>query len=275
LPAVAHRAGYTTHYFTASDLDYEQSGTWLRALGFDSVEGSENPYYAGMPRGEFNAAEDAALFARFEQWLDQRHAQQPFVAVLLTVSSHPPFAHPRTGELDARKTFAYIDEQLADFHAYLQRGFLDHGILLITGDHRSMTPLLAEEYRDFGSRAFARIPLLIAGAVDMPRVVDAAFSQSDVPASLAHLLGIAHCRSPFNGYFLDGQPVPPQFIVHARGDERDRVSVYAGTATADYLQDGDASRWLEPKPQQADLIGGWLVSQRVREVPVPGRSQAP
>jgi len=276
LPAIAHRAGYTTHYFTASDLDYEQSGTWLRGLGFDSVEGSEHPYYAGMPRGEFNAAEDAALFGRFEQWLEQRHEPQPFVAVLLTVSSHPPFAHPRTGELDARKTFAYIDEQLVDFHTYLDRhGFLDHGILLITGDHRSMTPLLAEEYRDFGSRAFARIPLLVAGAVDLPRVVDAAFSQSDVPASLAHLLGVAHCRSPFNGYFLDPQPAPPQFIVHARGDERDRVSVYAGAATADYLEDGDASRWLDADLPQADLIGGWLVAQRVREVPAAGRAQAP
>ena len=276
LPAIVHRAGYTAHYFTASDLDYEQSGTWLRELGFDSVEGSENAFYAGMPRGEFNAAEDAALFARFEQWLDQRHTAQPFAAVLLTVSSHPPFAHPRTGELDAQKTFAYMDEQLTGFHAQLlKRGFLDNGILLITGDHRSMTPLLPAEYRDFGSRALARIPLLVAGAVDMPRVVDAAFSQSDLPASLAHLLGVAHCRSPFNGYFLAAQPQSPQFIVHARGDERDRVSVYAGSATADYLQDGDASRWLDTDLPQADLIAGWLVAQRVREAPTTGRPQAP
>lgn len=277
LPAIVHRAGYTTHYFTASDLDYEQSGTWLRALGFDSVEGSENPYYAGMPRGEFNAAEDAALFSRFEQWLDQRQDTRPFLAVLLTVSSHPPFAHPRTGELDAQKTFGYIDEQLVEFHAQLgRRGFLDDGVLLITGDHRSMTPLLPEESRDFGSRAFARIPLLVAGAVDMPRVVDAAFSQSDVPASLAHFLGVDHCRAPFNGYFLSQQPTPPQFIVHARGDERDRVSVYAGAASADYLEDGDASRWLDGGLPQADLIAGWLVAQRVRNAPVvPARTQAP
>jgi lipoteichoic acid synthase len=276
LPAIAQRAGYTTHYFTASDLEYEQSGTWLRALGFDSVEGSEDPYYAGMPRGEFDAAEDAALFGRFEQWMDQRQDKRPFVAVLLTVSSHPPFAHPRTGELDAQKTFGYIDEQLAEFHAHLAAsGFLDRGVLLITGDHRSMTPLLPEEYRDFGRRAFARIPLIVAGAVDMPRVVNAAFSQSDVPASLAHLLGVGHCRAPFNGYFLSPQPDPPQFIVHARGDERDRVSVYAGAATVDYLEDGDASRWLDADLPQADLIAGWLVAQRVRDVAATSRAKAP
>jgi len=148
-------------------------------------------------------------------------------------------------------------------------------VLLITGDHRSMTPLLPEESRDFGSRAFARIPLLVAGAVAMPRIVEAAFSQSDVPASLAHLLGVGHCRAPFNGYFLSPQPMPPQFVVHARGDERDRVSVYAGAATADYLEDGDASRWLDAGLPQADLIAGWLVAQRVRDAEATGRSRAP
>jgi hypothetical protein len=276
LPAIVHRAGYTTHYFTTSDLEYEQTGPWLHALGFDTVEGSESAYYAGMPRGEFNAAEDAALFGRFEQWLDQRRDARPFVAVLLTVSSHPPFAHPRTGKLDAQETFAYVDEQLTAFHAWLkQRGFLDNGILMVTGDHRSMTPLLAQEYRDFGKRAFARIPFIVAGAVDMPPVIDAAFSQSDVPASLAHLLGIEHCRPPFNGYFLDPEPVPPHFIVHARGDDRDRVSVYAGDVTADYVEDGDASRWLDTDLPQADLVAGWLVAQRVREVPAVTGANAP
>jgi arylsulfatase A-like enzyme len=276
LPAIVHSAGYTTHYFTTSDLDYEQTGTWLNALGFDSVEGSENAYYAGMPRGEFNAAEDAALFGRFEQWLAQRRDPRPFVAVLLTVTSHPPFADPRTGRLDAQETFAYVDEQLDEFHAWLQRrGFFTNGVLMITGDHRSMTPLLAEEYRDFGKRALARIPLVVAGAVDMPRVVEAAFSQSDIPASLAHLLGIEHCRSPFNGYFLDPLPVAPQFVIHARGDDRDRVSVYSGITTADYFEDGDASRWLDAGLPQADLIAGWLVAQRMREVPPLTNAKAP
>ena len=122
------------------------------------------------------------------------------------------------------------------------RGFLADGILLITGDHRSMTPLVGDEYRRFGERAFARVPLIVAGAVDLPAVVDAPFQQSDLPASLARLYGVEYCRSPFAGTFL-GELSPPRYVVHARGDNRDRVDVYTGEATASYRQRGDASRW--------------------------------
>jgi len=106
-----------------------------------------------------------------------------------------------------------------------------------------MTPMLEEEYRQFGERAFARIPLVVAGAIDLPKVVDGAFQQSDIPGSIAHLLGVDYCRSPFNGLFLERVPQPAQYVVHARGDDRNRVDVYFGDRIASYLEDGDASSW--------------------------------
>jgi lipoteichoic acid synthase len=265
LPAIAHRAGYGAYYFTTADLAFLDSGTWLHALGFDGVEGSEAAFYDGMPRGQFGAAEDAALFARFEQWLDARQDARGYVAVLLTVSSHPPFANPRDGKIDIAATFHYIDDELAAFHQQLaRRGFFDNGVLLITGDHRSMTPMLEEEYRQFGERAFARIPLVVAGALDLPKVVDAAFQQSDIPGSVAHLLGVDYCRSPFNGVFLDRAPRPAQYVVHARGDDRNRVDVYFGDRVASYREDGDASSWTTATPlPKAEAVAAWIDAQRV------------
>ncbi len=272
LPGIAHRAGYVAAYFTPANLAFLDSGAWLHALQFDTVEGSEDAYYAGMQRWQFGAAEDAALFGRFEQWLDARHDPRPFVAVLLTVSSHPPFVNPRTGAIDPQGTFHYVDDQLVDFHdALARRGFLDNGILMITGDHHSMTPIDREEYAKFGERSFARIPLVVAGAVDMPNVVDASFQQSDLPASLAHIMGVDYCRTPFNGIFLDPRPQPPRYVVQARGDDRNRVDVYYDDRVASYMQNGDASGWQGAPPPQADMVAAWIDAQRLRNMSPVGK----
>jgi lipoteichoic acid synthase len=266
LPGIAHSAGYSTHYFTTADLSFLDSGTWLRGLGFDSVEGSESPFYAALPRGQFGAADDAALFARFEQWLQRRDDARPFVAVLLTVSSHPPFVDPRTGKMDPAGSFGYVDEQIAGFHDQLDKaGFFASGILAITGDHRSMTPILGDEYKQFGERAFSRIPLIVAGAVDMPKIVDAPFQQSDFPASLAHIMGVEYCRSAFTGVFLDPAPAPAQYVVQARGDDRNRVDVYFDGHVASYIEDGDASRWTGSEtPVNGADVAAWINAQRIR-----------
>jgi phosphoglycerol transferase MdoB-like AlkP superfamily enzyme len=265
LPALAHSAGYAAYYFTTADLAFLDSGSWLHGLGFDGVEGNENPFYADLPRGQFGAAEDAALFARFAQWLDARHDARPFIAVLLTVSSHPPFANPRDGKIDAEATFHYVDDQLAAFHHGLAgRGFFDNGVLLITGDHRSMTPLLEEEYRQFGERAFARIPLIVAGSVTMPNVVETDFQQSDIPGSIAQLLGVEYCHTAFNGQFLTAAPRPAEYVVHVRGDDRNRVDVYFGDRVASYREDGDTSNWMTPTlPPAANAVAAWIDAQRV------------
>lgn len=265
LVGIAHRAGYSAHYFTSADLSFLDSGAWLRKLGFDSVEGNEGAFYRDQPRGQFGAPEDAVLFARFERWLEERTDPQPFVAVLLTVSSHPPFINPRSGKSDPEGTFRYVDAQLAAFHAQLaQRGFLDRGVLLISGDHRSMTPLIDDEYRRFGERSFARIPLIVAGAVDMPAVVEAGFQQSDIPASVARFIGVDHCRSAFTGTFLDAAPAAPQYVLHTRGDDRNRVDVYFGDTVAGYAEDGDSSHWIGTPPPDADKVAAWIDAQRIR-----------
>ncbi|MBS0487771.1 MAG: LTA synthase family protein [Proteobacteria bacterium] len=272
LPGIAHRAGYAIQHFTTGSLNFLNKGSWEKSLDFDVLEGSDADYYKGMPRGQFDAATDHALFQRYEQWLDQRRDSQPFLSVLLTVSTHPPFVDPRTGKIDPANSFGYIDAQLADFYdALAKRGFFDNGILLITGDHRSMTPIEREEYAKFGERSFARIPLIVAGAVDMPKVVDAPFQQSDFPASLAHIMGVDYCRTPFNGIFLDPQPSPPRYVVQARGDDRNRVDVYYEDQVASYIENGDASGWRGIPPADAGTVAAWINSQRMRNGAMPGK----
>ncbi len=266
LPDLARRAGYTSAYFTSGTLGFLNSTKWLKELGFDHIEGSESPFYKGMKRWQFDAPEDRALFDRVLDWIDHRQDSRPFLATLLTVSSHPPFVNPETGKIDQPGTFRYVDAQLARFHRTLkQRGFFKHGVLMITGDHRSMTPLHAYEYQRWGERAFVRVPMVVIGDVDMPPVIDGTFAQTDVPNSFAWLAGIQTCLDPEHGIFTKPQPQAPQYVLHASGDRRDYVDVYFGGNSGSILLDGDDTRWVGPRPTDWRAILGRVNRQRMRE----------
>jgi len=276
LPEIARAAGHESLFFTPGTTEFLGIGEWLRGLGFDHVHGSDDAYYAGMPRGQFSAVEDRQFYERFLAWLDARDSARAYVATLLTVTSHPPFVDPRSDRIDPEGTFRYVDEQIGRLHdALRERGFFNDGVLIVMGDHRTMTPLRAEEYLEHGERAFARVPLVVAGAVDMPAVVDASFQQSDLVPSLAWMLGQPYCRTAFAGSFLRSDPQPPAWVIHVRGDDRNRVDVYHGAnAVSGYRLDGDASRWLDEPPPDADVVSAWIDEQRAEAALRRERRQA-
>lgn len=264
LPGMADKAGYSSLFFTPGDTGFLGVGDWLRGIGFSEVHGSEESWYEGHERWQFNAVADEVFYPRILDWLGTRDHATPFVAVLLNVTSHPPFVNPRTHRIDPEGSFRYVDEQLGELHDALQRqGFFDNGLLIVMGDHRSMTPLHESEYREFGERAFARVPMIVIGDIDMPKVVDAAFQQTDLLPSLAWQFGVDWCRPPFAGSFLRPHPEPPALVFHARGDDRNRVDVYHGSdEVAAYLLDGDDSRWLGPPPEDGERVAAWINVQR-------------
>lgn len=263
LAGQAAASGYESAFFTPGDTGFLNIGHWLKQIGFDTISGADDPWYAGRKRWQFNSVEDGVFYARFLDWLDHRNSDKPFVSVLLTVSSHPPFLNPLTGKVDPQGSFRYVDEQLGEFHdALQQRGFLDHGLLIIMGDHRTMTPLHEAEFQRFGDRAYARVPMVVSGKLDMPAVVEDAFQQTDLLPSLAWQFGAQHCRSTYNGSFLRSDPQAPAIVVHVRGDDRNRIDIYHDDAVSGFLLDGDDSRWLDDAPADAEHIAAWINVQR-------------
>lgn len=267
LPEQLRRFGYWSGFFTTGDLRFLDKPSWLKALRFDHWEGEEAAFYRGMPRGPFNAAEDAALYGRVLQWLQQRDAGTPFVAVLLTVESHPPFINRGSGRLDEAQTFRDADRAFGDFYRALEAsGFFERGILLALGDHRSMTPLREEEMARFGDSALARTPMLVAGAGGLPRgEIALPFQQTDLLPSLLQVASDREaCHRSDQGRFLRRDPQPPAFIVHARGDQRSRIDVYAARGNAALLLDGDHSAWLGDPPEDHIAIADFLHAERIR-----------
>lgn len=266
LPEIVHAHGYTAHFFTTGDLGFLDKSAWLKGLGFDSWEGAEQPFYNGWKRRHFNAAEDKALYQRFLQWLDARKDDTtPWLAVLLTVSTHPPFVNPENESLDETGAFRYADKQIGMLYDELtKRDFFRDGVLMISGDHRSMTPLSATELARFGDSALARTPFVVATQLPMVRgAVESTFQQADIAPSIAELLGGRACREPDQGTFLSLPPQPAQYIAHARGDRRNQVDIYFDGKQADLVLAGDQSNWIGPKPDNWKQIMDGIALDRI------------
>jgi arylsulfatase A-like enzyme len=267
VPDLLRPAGYSSHYFTTADLGFLDQIDWLKALHFDSWEGAEHPFYNGWKRRHFNAAEDRALYRRFVQWLDQRTETRPFAAFLVTVGTHPPFIDPRNDQPGEEGVLRYADEQIGLFYAELKkRGFFSHGILLITGDHRSMTPLLRAEQKRFGDTAMARVPLVVVSDLPLlPRgAVAGLFQQTDIVPSLADLTRSQACRTQMQGVFLRPTPVPATYALHARGDMRDVINVFFDHGQADIVLNGDHSYWRGAKPADWRSVFDGVMLDRIR-----------
>ena len=270
LPDVLHRNGYSANFFTTGDLAFLDKTTWLRDLNFDHFEGAENPFYNGMKRWHFNAAEDKELYLRFLQWMDQRDNSSPWFSMLLTVSTHPPFVNPENDQSDEPGVFKYADKQIGMlFDELNKRHFFDNGILLISGDHRSMTPLFAQEQTKFGDSAMARVPMVVATNLPIKRgALNDAFQQADLLPSLENLTTSHSCRTEGEGLFLSDNPIPPAYIVHARGDKRDWLDIYfkdtdGSPREGNIILDGDASRWIGDKPDAWQQIMVRIAADRI------------
>jgi lipoteichoic acid synthase len=262
--ALVEQAGYETHFFGAFDLNYIDTRTWLERVGFDSMEGVEQPIYDGLPRFQFDSAQDSALFDRILQWIDKRPAGRPFFATALTMSSHPPFVNPTTDHADEGETLRYVDHELARFEqALVQRGFFNDGILLITGDHRSMTPLHRAERERFGDRAFARIPMIVVGGPLRQGVIDGRYQQSDLKPSIDYLTGTRVCRHAGQAAFLRSDPQQALYTLHLRGDEQGRIDVDFDGGIGTYYLAGDESRSIGPTPPNWPQISDWIHADRI------------
>lgn len=241
------REGYYTAFFTSGDLSFGRRAQWLAAIGIEHAEGASHPYYAGMPRGPFRAAPDAALFDRFLQWYDRERPARPFMATILTVQTHPPYAMPGDAN-DENARFRATDADIGRFVEGLgQRGFFRDGLLLIVGDHRAMTPLGQEEEVAMRPGASWRVPLIAVGrAAAGHGAQPGRFQQVDLVPSLSALIGDHVCRDPWQGSFLGAAPQAARFAIAPDPDERDRVSVLEGASEYRMILDGDRTRWLRP-----------------------------
>ncbi len=252
LPQALKKHHYHTEFLTSSDLEFGNTGQWAQSIGFDYVEGHDHPDYNAWERFHFKSAPDAALYLRVLDRLKQQ--KQNFFLFIKTVSSHHPYVNPETKHASEEEAIIYTDKQLGIFYQQLRNtGFFEHGILLIVGDHHAMTPLKPHEAERFGQyQAAAKVPLVVIDGHSHGQEAQQ-FQQIDVFNTVLGEISGTPCYSDWRGILWGTAKHSPKFIVHRRGDNRDKVSVFSQDAAAQIKLDGDATRVVSDYPEDPSI----------------------
>ncbi|NOV30588.1 LTA synthase family protein [Methylomonas sp. ZR1] len=254
LPNILKKHGYKTEFLTTADLEFGNTGVWAKSIGFDYIEGHDQPEYDKWERFHFEAAPDEALYLRALDRIE-KNKKNNFMLFIKTVSSHHPYINPETKEKSESAAITYTDKQIGRFYQELKnKGFFKNGLLIIVGDHHSMTPLKKAEVELYGQyKASAKVPLVIVDGDQPASVENNQYQQIDVFNSLQGLIAGKQCYSDWNGILFGAAKTSPKYIIHRRGDNRDMVSVFA--ENQDYLVklDGDNTRVISKLPAEQDF----------------------
>lgn len=159
LAKIFKKHGYKTSVFSAPRLVYGMEQVYKNS-GFDYISDDKDPYYSGKPRYVFNGVSDDVLYENVIS--NVKNETDNFFYMLNTVTTHPPYLNPITGESSFDSTIEFAEKALETFVNQLEESnFFDNGILVIVGDHRSMTPISDLEYEKYGEWSSARMPLVI------------------------------------------------------------------------------------------------------------------
>ncbi len=244
LPGLFNTAGYETAFLTTGPISLYRKGEWMKDLGFQYVEGNENPFYADEKHYSFDAPSDAALYRRGLQWMQTAHT--PYLLVLETVTSHQPYIDPASGEHSLEKAMRFADRSFGEFLRKLDdSGFLSKGLLVVVSDHRSMTPVSSAELERFGDNTFSRVPAFVIGAeIEPGSVDDRVLSQGDLVPTFEWWLSGETALGPDDAVMLDGLDTG-KCAFHARGDRRGLLEVICPEGHGEVRMEGDRTRFVE------------------------------
>lgn len=209
LPSLARslgRAGYATSFAYGGDLNFTNQSSYMYATGWQELIWQKDLRFDTPPADwGFDDAVMCDWFADRVIALSQR--DRPFLAGLLTLSSHKPFVVPYAEfENPVLNAMAFTDdcigkmvEKLRDSPAW------ENLLLMFVADHGYTYPrelVYNEPLRH-------RIPMIwTGGAVAEPRVVEEYASQIDICASVLSQMGLPHDDFDYSKDIF--APAPPR-----------------------------------------------------------------
>ncbi|MBP3615330.1 MAG: LTA synthase family protein [Alphaproteobacteria bacterium] len=247
LPNLLKDSGYKSFYFTGVDLSSNLKNV-VENAGFYQVSDSNDVFYNGKKRFLFNGVSDFDLLSNvYQEIMDKKN--NPFLFVISTISTHPPFIDPRNKFRSFDSTLNYLENVLNDFILKLDGiNFFENGVLIITGDHRVMQPVSVEEYRKYGSIADKKVPLIIIDKDLGHGVIHTSFSHVDLSSSLLFYVTKNACFNKFQKNIFDEAFHKEVCILHSYLTPKDKVGVYCNnTVMGEILLNGDKTKASDSK----------------------------
>ncbi len=177
--------------------------------------------------------------------------KQPFMATLITMSSHTPFILPddlQTLNLPAETNLTqlqweylqavhYTDKAIGEFIDGLkQNGLYDNSLIVIWGDHGSYTKIseLLNQENKIPRLADQQVPMIILNSGVENQTINEPASQLDVYPTIANLLGIVSPKTVLGQDLLNTKtPVETNFKIVSGGIDAILTSNLAYQASED------------------------------------------
>ena len=140
----------------------------------------------------------------------------------------------------------------------MARGYFGNGVLLVTGDHRTMTIVRPTETARFGAGALSRVPMVVIGPSGLPPgAISGRWQQTDFLAGLLFTAGQPSCIDAFRGRLLGTDATTARYVLHTQGVQGDRVQVWVRNDPQPYelTMNGDDTGWVtQPKIPATDPV---------------------
>ena len=218
LPSIARslaRAGYATSFAYGGDLNFTNQASYMYATGWQELIWQKDLKFDTPPADW--GYDDAVMCDWFAgRVISLSEGGEPFLAGLLTLSSHTPFDVPYAKFADRElNAMAFSDECVGRMIERLKNSpAWDNLLVVLVADHGFPYP----KTLSYNEPLRHRIPMIwTGGAVAGPRSVATYASQIDLAATLLGQLGLAHDDYVFSKDLF--APAPPRkFAYYAFND---------------------------------------------------------
>lgn len=198
LPTILQDNGYRTLFFMTHESQYDNMNGYLRTNGFDRIFAQED-YPKDKVVNSFGVQDDFLYQYALPILTETANEGQPFFAVLLSISNHPPYVIPKDfkthSNTDEHRIVEFADHALKEFiDKAKQQEWFDNTIFVFVGDHGKIvgTP------RSDMPLSFNHVPLFIySPSFIEPRQIEDLGGQVDIAPTVLGLLNIDYTDNGF------------------------------------------------------------------------------
>jgi phosphoglycerol transferase MdoB-like AlkP superfamily enzyme len=202
LVRILNENGYNSSFWYGGEINFANFNSFVIGSGFDEIITKNN-----FNPSDFNSkwgVHDHILFNALKD--SMRTIQEPFLKVILTLSSHEPYDVPMENVFDGsdvitkyKNSVYYADKTVGSFLDWAKgTDWWENTLVIMVADHAR----IYDDMPNYKQNVF-RIPMLwIGGALDKKGlIIEKLGSQTDIPITLLNQLGIG-CSFPFSKELL-------------------------------------------------------------------------
>lgn len=200
-------AGYSSSFYYGGNIKFANLKSYLKIIGFQNIiSDSDFPY--NKTHGKWGAHDQESL-QRLNNDLEQQ--SEPFINVLFTLSSHPPFDQPgskpfgiETDEARFKNSVLFTDSCLGEFFKTAkQSSWWDNTLVILVADHGTKY----FHHNPHWHPDKFKIPMVwTGGVIESPAEISKFGDQTDIASTLLAQLGMETKAYPYGKNLTDKLP---------------------------------------------------------------------